>query len=93
VTEDVEALHVFDIEQREHVLGNRLRLVAVVGFVAVGVSPKIRGNKRKPVTKPVYDGKELTVVLRPAMHAQDHRATACRDVMKSNIVRFGALMR
>lgn len=53
MTEDVEVLHIFDGEQREHIFGDRLWLVAVVGFVAVGVPAQVGSDKGILVGQPL----------------------------------------
>ena len=93
MAKDMKARNVFRFQQAEHILCHGFRLVTVIGLFTIGESPKIWRNKRKPISKPLDDGKKLTVVLRPTMHAQNGGTTACRDVVKINAIRLGAFMR
>jgi len=92
MAEDVEALHVFHGEQREHVFGDRLWLVAVVGFVAVGVPTQVGCDKRVLVSQALDDRKEFAMVLRPSVHAEDCRTATCRDVMERHAIYFRPLV-
>src|SRR5262249_50919286 len=76
----------------EHILCYRLRLISLIGLVTIRVSAEVWGNKAKLVSKPLNDRKELMVVLRPTMHAEDNRTTACGDIVKIDAIRFGALV-
>jgi hypothetical protein len=93
MAQDVKARNVLSLQHTEHVLCHGLRLISVIGLVAVGESPKIWGNKRKPISKLLNDGQELTVVLRPTMHTQNGGTTACRDVMQVHAICADALVR
>jgi hypothetical protein len=93
MAQDVKARHVLGVEQAEHIARDVLGIIAVIRLVAIRVSAKVRRNEREPVGEPLNDRQEFTVVLRPAMHAQDHRATAGYNVVKIDTICRDPLVR
>src|SRR5258708_4331092 len=73
-------------QQRQHILGDGFRLIAVEGFAAIGITAKIGRNKTVATRKPFNDRQELAMVLRPAVHTQHNRPIACGDVMLKQTV-------
>src|SRR3954468_23096807 len=92
MAENMEAPDILGFQQAKHIQCDGFGFIAIIGFIAIGVSAKVRGYERKAVGKSLYDWKELTMVLRPAMHTEDDRAAACHDIVKIDAVRLGAFM-
>ena len=93
MAEDVEARDPLDLHQAKHVFGDVFRIISIIGLVAVRVAPQIRSDKDKTICKPFNDWEEFAVVLRPAMHAQNRGAAACRYIMQIDAICFSAFVR
>ena len=93
MAEDVEARDPLDLHQAKHVFGDVFRIISIIGLIAVRIAPQIRSDKGKTISEPLNDWEELAVILRPAMHAQNHGAAACRYIMQIDAIRFRAFVR
>ena len=89
----MELLNAFDGEQCQHVFGYRLRIIAVVGFVAVGVPTQVGCNEGVLIGESLDHWQELAVVLRPPVHAEDDRSFADRYIVQSDAVHGSSFVR
>ena len=92
MTEDMEAIYFLRVQNAEHIAGDVLRLVAVIGLIAVAEAAHVRSDQRVAVAHLLEQWKVFPVALRPAVYAQHHRTLANGDVVKIDAVRLDALM-
>ena len=88
MTENMEVLNPFDREQREHVFGDRLWLVSVVGLVAVGVPAQVGCNKGILVGQASITGRNSRWFCGHPCMQRTVGPRTCRDVVERNAIYF-----
>ena len=71
MAENMKLLNAFSGEQRQHILSDSLRLIAIVGFAAVGVPAQVRRDETcSGLTSPSITGRNSRWFCgQPCMHS------------------------